>query len=157
MSDYKPSANLFKLLKHYEGVRLQAYADATGTPTIGYGSTFYLDGSRVKMGDSITQEQAEALLPAIVNKFAHSVNTLTKRELKQCEFDALVDFAYNAGIGNLQTSTLLQRVNQNATADVITKEFLRWQKSKGVVLRGLTFRRQSEVNLYVTGEVVFYN
>jgi len=108
-----PSDDCYSIIKHYEDLRLEAYLCPAGIPTIGYGSTFYTDGKPVKMGDRISPQQAEDLLPAIVTKFAIEVNQQVKRKVYQREFDALVSFAYNVGVGAFSGSTLLQYVNRN--------------------------------------------
>ena len=153
MMNPNPSANCYALIKHYEGCKLDAYLCPANIPTIGYGNTFYADGKPVKMGEKITKEQAEALLPNVVEKFAQSVNKAVKRVIKQHEFDALVSFTYNVGIGNLGKSTLLLKVNNNSPKEEIVAEFLKWNKAGGKVLDGLTKRRKSESYLYITGEV----
>ena len=149
------SPNCYALIKHFEGLSLDAYYDSVKIPTIGYGNTFYEDGKPVKMGDRITRARAETLLPAIVQKFEQAVDKMVKRPIQQHEFDALVSFAYNCGIGNLEKSTLLQKVNRNKPVAEIIKEFHRWNRAGGRVLPGLVRRRASEAHLYESGEVVF--
>lgn len=149
----QPSDKCYTLIKHFEECRLQAYKDAVGIWTIGYGNTYYENGMRVKQGDVITQAQADKLLPVIVNRFAISVDQMVKRHIQQHEFDALVCFAYNVGIGALEKSTLLRKVNQNASAIEIEAEFLKWNKAGGKVLAGLTRRRKVEATLYRQGVV----
>ena len=154
MSKLIPSANCYSLIKHYEGCKLTAYQDTKSIWTIGFGNTYYENGNRVKQGDKITQIYANDLLPIIVNKFALAVNNLLKVNVTQHQFDALVSFAYNCGIGNLDKSTLLQKINRSQ-AD--SNEFLKWNRSGGKVLAGLTYRRQSEKHLFDTGMVKFFN
>ena len=123
-----PSNSCYNVIKHYEGCKLEAYICSAGKITIGYGNTFYPDGKPVKMGDKITLKQAEDMLPNIVLKFAQGVDKLVKRELLQCEFDALVSFAYNCGLGNLEKSNLLREVNKKGSALKIETEFLKWKR-----------------------------
>ncbi|MBS1740727.1 MAG: lysozyme [Bacteroidetes bacterium] len=146
--DLKPSQGCYALIRHFEGCKLQAYQDAVGIWTIGYGNTFFSGSRPVKKGDTITQDRAEDLLKLVVEKFAISVDAMVKRHIKQHEFDALVSFCYNCGIGNLEKSTLLRKVNANAPADEIAAEFMKWDKAGGKVLPGLTRRRLAESYLY---------
>lgn len=147
-----------KLLKHYEGCELIGYMDSVGVPTIGYGNTFYENGVKVRVLDRITQERAESLLLIILDKFEKEVTRLTKgTTLKQCQFDALVCLAYNIGLGNFKTSTLLKKVKVNNADKTIEAEFMKWNKAGGKVLPGLTYRRRSEAYLYFRDEVKFFN
>lgn len=158
---YNPSELCYKLLKHYEGCKLEAYKCSANKITIGYGNTYYTDGKPVKMGDKITQKQAEEMLPLILNTYALSVFQLVKTYIKQHQFDALVCLAYNIGIGNFEKSTLLKIVNKGGSLVQIEAEFMKWNKARvnGVLtpLDGLTYRRKSEYHLYSTGEVKFFN
>lgn len=150
-----PSNSCYNVIKHYEGCKLEAYICSAGKITIGYGNTFYPDGKPVKIGDKITLKQAEDMLPNIVLKFAQGVDRLVKRELLQCEFDALVSFAYNCGLGNLEKSNLLREVNKKGSALKIETEFIKWNKGGGKVLDGLTRRRKTEALLYNQGILKF--
>jgi lysozyme len=137
-----------KLLHDFEGLRLSAYLCPAGVATIGYGNTFYEDGKPVKMGDKISKERAEQLFDNVVAKFGARVLPLLRVPLKPNQFSALVSFAYNCGIGNLQKSTLLKKVNLNPNDPTIKAEFLKWNKAGGKVLAGLTRRREAEATLY---------
>jgi len=135
-------------LHEFEGLRLQAYKCPAGVPTIGYGNTFYEDGSPVQMGDIITKERAGKLFDNVVAKFGARVLPLLQVELKPNQFSALVSFAYNCGVANLQKSTLLKKVNANPDDPSIRFEFWKWNRSGGKVLGGLTKRRKAEADLY---------
>ena len=138
-----------KLLHKYEGLVLDAYLCPAKVPTIGYGNTFYEDGSKVKMGDKITKERAIELFENILEKnFASQVKRLIKSRVTNNQFSALVSFAYNVGVGNLKRSTLLKLVNSNPNDPAIRQQFMRWNRAGGKVLLGLTRRRESEANLY---------
>lgn len=150
-----PSNSCYNVIKHYEGCKLEAYLCPAKIPTIGFGNTFYSDGKPVKIGDKITLKQAEDILPNIVLKFAQGVDRLVKRELLQCEFDSLVSFAYNCGLGNLEKSNLLREVNKKGSALKIETEFLKWNKGGGKILDGLTRRRKTEALLYNQGILKF--
>ena len=136
------------IIKKHEGRKLTAYICPAGKPTIGYGNTFYANGKPVKMGDKITKLEAESLLVIVVNQFASRVLNVLKKPVTQNQFDALVSFAYNTGIGNFSRSTLLRKVNANPNDATIAGEFAKWNKGGGVVLRGLTRRRKEESDLY---------
>lgn len=136
------------LIKSYEGLKLTAYKCSANKDTIGYGNTFYEDGSSVKPGDKITKERADKLFELISSEFAKNVAPLIKSQLNENQFGALVSFAYNAGIGNLKSSTLLKKVNANPSDASIRLEFMKWDKAGGKQLAGLTRRRKAEADLY---------
>lgn len=154
-NDLKPSRAALSLIKEFEGCekllpggRLAAYPDpATGGDpwTIGWGST----GPDIRKGTIWTQEQADARFAEHVAEFGENVAKLVAggAATSQQEFDALVSFAYNLGIGNLKTSTLLalHRAGNKAGA---AEQFARWNKAAGKVLPGLTRRRAAEAKLY---------
>ena len=142
------SNKLRELVKHFEGCKLTAYVCSAGHNTIGYGNTFYENGVKVKPGDKITQQRAEELLDVILIKFVQQTNEVIKSSVNQNQRDALTDFAYNCGLGNLKSSTLLKKVNADPNDKTIREEFMRWNKGGGKVLNGLTRRREAEANLY---------
>lgn len=144
----KVNSKGIQLIKSFEGCLLNAYLCPAKVWTIGYGSTQYLDGKPVKPGDKITQQQAEELLIDTVNIFAEGVEKLIKVELNDNQFSALVSFAFNLGIGNLQKSALLKKVNENPNNHMIRTEFAKWNRAGGKVLNGLTRRRNAESQLY---------
>jgi lysozyme len=137
-----------KLLHDFEGLRLTSYLCPAGVWTIGYGNTFYEDGTPVRSGQTITKERAEQLFLLVANRFASDVQNLLRRTLNENQFSAIVSFAYNVGIGNLRKSTLLRKVNANPRDTTIRTEFLKWNKASGRELAGLTRRRQAEAVLY---------
>jgi lysozyme len=152
------------LIKQFEGLAyvspkdglVYPYKDPIGLPTIGFGSRIALDGSQVTMNTPpMTVAQAEDLLHSVLQQFIDAVNNLVRVEVTQNQFDALVDFCYNAGAANLQSSTLLQMVNAGNMAGA-SQQFIRWNKARDrktgqlVVLPGLTRRRQAETNLFNT-------
>lgn len=138
------------LIKKYEGLKLSAYICPAGIPTIGYGSTFYENGSKVVMGEKISLERADALLINTVQKFEQSVRGLVKSKVNENQIGALTSFAFNVGTGNLKKSTLLKKVNANPNDLAIRAEFMRWNKAGGKILNGLTKRRNEEADLYFT-------
>jgi len=136
------------LLKKFEGLRLNAYLCAANVATIGYGSTRYINGKAVKIGDKLASEQeASALLLNTLTIYENAVNKhLTN--LNQCQFDALVCFCYNVGVGGFTKSTLLKKAKINAADPSILDEFMKWNKGGGKVLQGLVNRRREEAKLY---------
>ena len=138
-----------ELIKKYEGFKAKAYLCPAKVTTIGYGSTYYEDGTKVKLTDSpITQERATELLEALLVSYERSVDSYCVDTINQYQFDALCSFAYNCGVGNLKSSTLLKKVNKNPNDPTIKDEFLKWNKGGGKVLSGLTKRRIEEAQLY---------
>ncbi|OCK42533.1 hypothetical protein BA195_10175 [Tenacibaculum soleae] len=139
------------LIKKHEGFRNNPYLCPSGIPTIGYGNTYYNDSTKVKLTDTpITLKEAETLLKSVVNQFEKGVSNLIKVELNQNQFDALVSFSYNVGLGAFASSTLLKRINNNPFDEDIKYQFRRWNKSGGKVLKGLKKRRNEESYLYFT-------
>lgn len=145
------------LIKKYEGCRLEAYLCPSGVPTIGWGATYYKNGTKVKMGDKITQQEADELFKWMVeNKFEMQVKLLLGEELNamlpELSRDALVSFAYNCGTNALGKSTLLKKIKANKNDFVgIKKEFDKWVKGGGKTLPGLVKRRKAEFELYLEG------
>ena len=145
-----------KLITEFEGFSDRPYYATAeeklkGIVTIGYGNTFYPDGTKVKITDSkMTIEKGLYILEKLVEKFRIQVKKYVKKELTKNQEDALVSFAYNVGIGNFSKSTLLKLVNINPNDGMIAKEFLKWNKQAGKELKGLTNRRIKESALYFT-------
>lgn len=138
----------YKLIQEFEGLRLSAYRCSAGVPTIGYGNTRYEDGKLVKMGDRITKERAESLFRLLADRFASDVLKMLKTTVTQNQFNALVSFAYNIGVGALRDSTLLRKVNANPNDETIELEFLKWVNAGGKRNQGLVNRRVAESKLY---------
>lgn len=139
---YAPSPRALGLIKQFEGLKLSAYLCPAGVPTIGYGTT-----KGVQMGQTITAAEAERLLAEDVTVFAKGVSEAVKVPLEQHEFDALVSFAYNVGLGAFRTSTLLRLLNAGDKAGA-ARQFDRWNKAGGKPLAGLTRRREAERKLF---------
>jgi lysozyme len=136
-----------------EGVRLKAYYDVASVATIGVGMTYYpATGKNVKIGDTISLEQCDSMFTAMVNSYEDAVIKAVKVPLTQNQFNALVSFTYNVGIGNATKgflgSTLLKRVNAKASADLIKAAFLMWIKAGGKVVADLKTRRTLEADLF---------
>lgn len=143
----KISNNGLNLIKQFEGLRLNAYDDGVGVWTIGYGTTKYPNGSRVKKGDKITQTQADHYIANDVATFERAVNMLVNVPLNQNQFDALVSFTYNLGATNLSASTLLKKLNSKDYKGAAA-EFPKWNKAGGKVMTGLVRRRKAEMELF---------
>lgn len=146
----KPSKNAIDLIKKWEGLYLNAYLCPASVVTIGYGTIRYPDGKAVKLGEKITMKKAEELLTWEVEKIAGQIPALN---INQNQYDALVSFTYNLGIGNLLKSNLYKKCKANPDDPTIKDEFLKWTKArvKGELktLKGLVRRRTEEYELYV--------
>lgn len=149
MKILKTSQKGINLIKSFEGLSLKPYLCPASICTIGFGNTYYPDGSKVKLSDPIiTKEKAEELLKFLLISYEKAVDSFCRDDINQNQFDALVSLAYNIGVGNLQKSTLIKKVNANPSDLTIKDEFLKWNKGAGKVLPGLTKRRQAESDLY---------
>lgn len=136
--DLHPSQACIDLVKASEGCRLTAYRDSVGVLTIGYGST-----GGIKEGQTITQEQAEAMLVDDLDAAAEAVRKLVTVPLNQGQFDALCDFVFNLGEGRLRDSTLLRLLNQGRYGEAAA-QFRFWVMAGGHPLPGLVKRRAAE-------------
>ena len=125
-----------------EGCRLEAYKDAAGVPTIGYGHT-----KNVRMGDRITQYWAKEMLREDIEEAEWQVKELNVARTEG-QLDALVSFAFNLGIGRLIRSTLLKTIRNGGSKAQITKEFKRWVYADGKQLPGLVKRREWEARRF---------
>lgn len=134
------------LIKTFEGLKLKAYLCPAGVWTIGYGRT-----TNVKRGDTCSEAQAEAWLTAEYDVFEANVRKLLKVSVTDNQLGALVSLAYNIGIGNLSSSTLLRKLNAGDIAGA-QAQFKVWDKARvnGVLkaLPGLTKRRMAEAALF---------
>lgn len=144
----KLDSNGYKLIQGFEGLKLSAYKDSAGIPTIGYGNITYENGTKVKMGDKITQERADKLFQYFADSFASKVASLIKKDVKQNQFNAIVSLAYNIGVGAFSKSTLLKKVNVNPNDVTIKDEFMKWVNAGGKKIQGLVNRRKKESELY---------
>lgn len=127
-------------MKTFEGCKLKAYRDAVGIPTIGYGRT-----RGVEMGMTITQEQADKDLEEFIELEEEAlVRFLGDVKLTDNQWDAIVSFAYNVGIGNFKRSTMAKKILANPANPTIYNEFGRWVKAGNKKLPGLVRRRAWE-------------
>ncbi|KAA6402535.1 MAG: putative lysozyme [Streblomastix strix] len=148
ISKLKPSQNIVDFVKGFEGLNLTAYTCPAGIWTIGYGHT-----KNVKKGDQITLQQANQFLTEDLTDSGKQMVKIVKVPMTQNQYDSLVSFTFNLGIGNLQSSTLLRKLNAGDDKGA-SEEFLKWNHARvgGVlkVLDGLTKRRKAEKDLFLT-------
>lgn len=139
-----------KLCKQFEGFRSKPYLCPAGIPTIGYGSTYYANGTKVTLQDfPITEEDATGLLE---HELEH---TYLPSVLKYCpnletdngKLNAIVDFCYNLGAERLKTSTLRTKINAQDWPGAVI-ELNKWTRGGGKILPGLVKRRQAEASLF---------
>mgnify|MGYP001593774996 FL=1 len=138
----KISQEGISLIKKFEGCELEAYQDAVGVWTIGYG---HIKG--VKDGMQITKAQAEEMLVHELVEYEQHVLTQVTISLDQCMFDALVSWTYNLGPTNLNSSTLLKVLN-SGDYEGVPAQIKRWNKAGGKILDGLVRRREAEALLF---------
>ncbi len=134
-------------IKVFEGFRSYAYRCPAGVWTIGYGFT-----KGVKPRDFMTREEADIRLLHELQRYELGVAQLcpgSGNGLSDGEFDALVDFAYNLGLGNLQASTLRRKVNRGAPDEEVVDEFAKWVRAGGKVVSGLVTRRLFDAHRYL--------
>ena len=130
------------LIKKFEGCKLEAYLCSAGVPTIAFGRT-----KNVKLGDTCTQEQADAWLEEELEEYTGYVNDAVTQTLDQNQLDAMVAWTYNLGPTNLRSSTLLRVLNEGKMQEV-PQQMRRWNKANGKVLPGLERRRLAESMLF---------
>ncbi|MBQ3361104.1 MAG: lysozyme [Prevotella sp.] len=134
----KTTERLLTQLMVMEGLRLEAYEDAAGVPTIGYGHT-----KDVRMGDRISEYWAKELLRDDIDEAERQVKELGVAR-NEAQLDALVSFVFNLGIGRLKESTLLRVIREGGSKADIKREFKRWVYAGGKRLKGLEIRREWE-------------
>lgn len=143
MNEFDYSSAGLALTRGFEGLRLSAYQDSAGVWTIGYGHT----GPEVHAGQHITEPAAEVLLLADLGVAIECVRRAVKVELTQGQFDALVDFCFNAGCGNFLGSSLLRLINAGEMASA-ARQFGLWVHAAGRIIPGLVRRRAAEARLF---------
>lgn len=138
----KTPPEAISLIQEFEGLKLIAYKCPGGIWTIGYGHT-----GTAHPGMEITEEEAEALLRGDLLSAERAVSRLVKVRLTDGQFGVLVSFTFNVGIGNFQKSTLLKLLNRG-WYEQVPAQLMRWNKSNGEVLGGLSRRRRAEGQLW---------
>ena len=136
------------LIKSFEGLKLTAYLDIVGVPTIGYGCTRNVTKDDVKNKRTITEQQATDMMMEELENFEAGVERYVTTAINDNQFSALVSFSYNVGLGSLQKSTLLKILN-NGDISGAAEQFLKWNKAGGKEVSGLTRRRQAERSLFL--------
>lgn len=154
------SAKALKMISHHEGTRLKPYRCPAQLWTIGTGHVLYPDQGAMKIEDRLkyplkpadnrvfTKEEVDAILAKDLDRFVRGVSKYCPVVASQGQFDALVSFAFNLGLGTLQRSTLRSKHNRGDYAGA-AQEFLKYTKAGGKVLRGLVNRRNDEVAMYL--------
>ena len=142
-------------LIEFEGLKLSAYLDSAGIPTIGIGTIKYPDGRKVRMGDVCTKEQALAWAKHDAERFEKALSPMVPSTVTQQQFDALLLLMYNIGEDGLRGSTVMRLVKKNPTDPAIKPAWLSWNKArvngKLKEVRGLTIRRGKEYAMYAAG------
>jgi len=139
------SQQCIDLIKKFEGYFDKAYVCPAGKNTIGFGSTMWMDGKPIKLGEVITMEGAEKLLKWEMEKKSIALQNLN---LNQNQFDSCLSFIYNCGIGAFNRSTLKKKIRINPNDPTIRDEFMRWVNKGSSFEKGLTKRRKAEADLY---------
>ena len=133
------------MIREFEGCRLQTYLCPAGIPTACVGHT----GPDVQMGQTYTQAECDALLAADLDRFEKGISEQIDVPLKQEQYDALVSWAFNCGLGATGDSTLRRRLNAGEDVNkAISEELPRWTSGG---MPGLIRRRNAEVRLATTG------
>jgi lysozyme len=145
----KASKQCLEMLAHHEGVRTKPYRCPAGLWTVGVG---HLIGDGLTLPDSwnrtFSLEEVYAILATDVRKFELGVAKYINVELTQNQFDAIVSFAFNLGNGCLQRSTIRSKLNRGDVSGCL-KSWAKYNKAGGKVLKGLTLRRDAEINLFL--------
>jgi len=154
------SPQAIRTIKHHEGVRFKPYRCPALLWTVGVGHVLYLDQGRLKLEDrrgyalkdadnrAWLQDEVDALLRSDLARFEQGVARMcSSASSHQGRFDALVSFSFNVGLGTLQRSTLRAKFNRG-DYDGAAKEFLKFTKGGGKVLKGLVNRRNDELRMY---------
>ena len=136
------------LICDFEGKRLVAYDDGVGVWTIGFGTTIYPNGIKVKKGDTCTEAQAKSYMAYDLKKFEKAVNGAVNIPLNQNQFDALVSLAYNIGTGAFNKSTLVKKLNAGDIRGA-ADQFDVWVNAGGKRMQGLVNRRAKEKEVFL--------
>jgi len=140
------SSNGINLIKKWESFKPKPYLCSAGVPTIGIGTTKYPNGIKVTLNDSPISE--ELAVTYLIDHIKTIEIYLQPLRLTQNQYDALISFVYNCGIGNFNSSTLLKKVKVNPDDQTISNEFRKWNKAGGKTSTGLSNRREDELKLY---------
>ena len=145
------SKRAIEMLKHHEGVRCKPYRDCVGLWTVGVG---HLIGDGKSLPDewnrTLSMEEVDALLRKDLARFERGVSKFCPVHLTQGEFDALVSFSFNLGLGVLQRSTLRQKILRGDKSGA-AEEILKYNKAGGKIVKGLVNRRNDEYQIFLRG------
>jgi len=146
----KVSEKCIKMIKHHEGFRRKPYQDPIGLWTIGVGHLIG-DGKKLprEWNRELTDEEVDELLYEDLERFESGVERLAEVSLTQGQFDALVSFSFNVGLGNFQSSTLRSKLKRG-DYEGAANEFWKWRRAGGKILPGLVKRREDEKNLFLS-------
>jgi lysozyme len=133
------------LIKRFESCSLTVYRDIRGLATVGYGHRTLLD-----IGHTISQDEADQLLVDDCQRTVDALKACIKIQLSDNEFSACVSLAFNIGVNAFKNSTLLKLLNGGGLVPA-ANAFLDWDHANGVVIPGLTRRRQAEKDLFLKG------
>lgn len=157
----KVSDKTIYMIKHHEGVKTKPYQCPALLWTVGVGHVIDPTHARVPLANRkalpipdgwdrvLTMAEVDEILKKDLNRFEVGVMRLCPKTTNQGHFDALVSFAFNVGLGNLQNSTLRMKHNRE-DFEGAAEEFLKWNKAGGKVLKGLDIRRKDERALYLS-------
>jgi lysozyme len=145
------SQRAIDMLKHHEGVRCKPYRDCVGLWTVGVGHLIG-DGKSLpkEYNRTFSMEEVDALLRKDLARFERGVSKFCPVPLKQGEFDSLVSFSFNLGLGVLQRSTLRQKILRGDKKGA-AEEILKYNKAGGKIVKGLVTRRNDEYQLFLRG------
>lgn len=144
-----PSANFYRLLIQFEGLKLKAYLDSADIATIGIGTIIYPGGAKVAISDTCTNEQAMEWARHDAEAMALKLTAIiVPSDLHPHQFDALLLLMYNIGARALSRSTVLKRVKAGASEDLVRAAWLMWNKAGGKIIPGLINRRNKELDLF---------
>ena len=146
--EVKKDDDLVKIVKAFEGFFPNSYLCPANVWTVGYGTTIYSNGNKVKSGEKITMENALLEMKYELDKCRKQLYEVVKVKLTKNQEDALVSFIYNCGIGNFKKSTLLKKLNAG-DYESIPNELMKWVNGGGKALKGLWRRRASEALLFL--------
>jgi len=157
----KVSDKCISMIKHHEGVRTKPYKCPAFLWTVGVGHVIDPNHAKVPLAErkdlpipagwdrTLSMEEVDEILKKDLARFESGVSRLCPGNLTQGQFDALVSFSFNVGLGNLQRSTIRMKVNRG-DIEGAAEGFLDWTKAGGKVLKGLVNRRNDEKALFLS-------
>lgn len=158
----KMSKKGLDLIKHFEGVKNRPYLCPAKLWTIGVGSVLYPEQAKIKdlavraayplkpqHNRVFSKEEIDAILAEDIHRFERGVERLVRVPMSQGEYDCTVSFSFNLGLGTLQRSTFLQKLNRQDKAGAI-ESLLKYNKAGGKILKGLDLRRKAEAALFMS-------